>query len=613
MFKIYSSSAGSGKTYTLTKEYLKLALRPGEQDGYFRHILAVTFTNAAANEMKNRILKNLSDIAGMKESPLLNELVAELYGVRPGTDSFEADKAELRRKASSVFKTILHRYADFSVTTIDSFTQRVVMAFTDELGLPYSFEVELETDEVLELAIDNLIEKAGTDEMEEITTILSEYYTHAATEGKSWNQLPELLKEFGRNLTSDQFYEAVNAAQELSPGALRAIRAQLLAHNQQIETDIIGHGQRAWSLITGAGLEEDHFKGKKNSIAAYFRTIALKDFTKEPTATHRKQIEEREWYLPKTSLTISGPIDAMADDLCACFDQINAIRDAAGRQVTLFECLLPHLQKLALLKQMRVEFDDLLRKDGRVHISEFNKKILSIVASEPVPFLYERLGTKYNHILIDEFQDTSRLQFANLLPLIENALGADHFNLAVGDGKQAIYRFRGGDMDQIVALHRKDLEGLKQAHNPGSWTADRIDMLGGHLEDALLDTNWRSAEPIVRFNNDFFEFTARKFERQHPKVADVFDASQQFHQKAQPNAHVAGHVQIDFVAKAGAEDGDSDKDLTARMLEKTIEHLQKSLADGYQYGDIAILCRKKAHAKVLANELNAPPDSAGFG
>ncbi|QDK80326.1 exodeoxyribonuclease V [Spirosoma sp. KCTC 42546] len=600
MFKIYSSSAGSGKTYTLTKEYLKLALRPDAKDDYFRHILAVTFTNAAANEMKNRILERLSDIAGTKELPLLDELVVDLYGTPLHSDAFELDKAKLRQKASAVFKTILHRYADFSVTTIDSFTQRVVMAFTDELGLPYSFEVEMETDEVLELAIDNLIEKAGTEEMEEITTILSEYYTHAATEGKSWNQLPELLKEFGRNLTSDQFYDAVNAAQELSPGALRAIRLQLLEHNRQVETSIIDQGKRAWSLITSKGLDEEDFKGKKNSIAAYFKTIALTNFEKEPTATHRKQIEG-DWYLPKTPLPTAAAIDSITDELCNCFDQIETIRSESSRQVTLFDCLLPHLQKLALLKQMRVEFDDLLRKDGRVHISEFNKKILSIVASEPVPFLYERLGTKYNHILIDEFQDTSRLQFANLLPLIENSLGAAHFNLAVGDGKQAIYRFRGGDMDQIVALHRQDLESLKVAHNPSSWTAERIGMLDGHLEPEILDTNWRSAEPIVRFNNDFFEFVARQFEYQHPKLADVFDAERQFHQKAQPKANKAGHVQLDFVDK----DDELGKDLTTQMLETTIAHLEKSLAEGYQYGDIAILCRKKSHAKALANELNA--------
>ena len=602
MLKVYSASAGSGKTYTLTKEYLKLALRPGEKDDYFRHILAVTFTNAAANEMKNRILDRLRDLGDPeKDIPLLTELVAELYPHAPGTDAFEVAKTELRRKAASVFKTILHKYADFSVTTIDSFTQRIVMAFTDELGLPYSFEVELDTDEVLELAIDNLIEKAGLEEMDDITAILSDYYTNTATEGKSWNQLPELLKEFGRNLTSDQFYEAVNAAQELSPGALRAIRLQLMEHNQQAETDVIGHGQRAWQLITDAGLSETDFAYGDKGVGGFIRSLAEGDATKEAGVRVQNAIEKGDWYTKKTPLPVRGMIDAMADELCGCISEINTVRDERGLQVRLFDCLLPHLQKLALLKQMRIEFDELLRKDGRVHISEFNKKILGIVASEPVPFLYERLGVKYHHILIDEFQDTSKLQFANLMPLIDNALGSDHFNMAVGDGKQAIYRFRGGDMDQIVSLHRQDLGTLKVAHGSGSFTADRIDMLAGQITSDTLDTNWRSAEPIVRFNNEFFDFAARKYEHDHAKIADVFDVEQVFRQKTQPAARAEGHVQIDFVAK----DSDEGKDLTAVMLEKTIEHLTQALADGYQYGDIAILCRKKSHARALANELNA--------
>ncbi|HLL94930.1 MAG TPA: UvrD-helicase domain-containing protein [Spirosoma sp.] len=304
MLKVYSASAGSGKTYTLTKEYLKLALRPGEKDDYFRHILAVTFTNAAANEMKNRILDRLRGLGDpAKDSPLLNELVAELYPAA-NADAFEVAKMELRRKAQSVFRTILHKYADFSVTTIDSFTQRIVMAFTDELGLPYSFEVELETDEVLELAIDNLIEKAGLEEMDEITSILSDYYSNTATEGKSWNQLPELLKEFGRNLTSDQFYEAVNAAQEVSPSALRAIRAQLMAHNQQLETDVVGQGQRAWKRITDAGLSETDFAYGNSGVAGFIRAVAEGNAAKEAGTRVLSALDNGDWYTKKTPMPV---------------------------------------------------------------------------------------------------------------------------------------------------------------------------------------------------------------------------------------------------------------------------------------------------------------------
>ncbi|MBC8154640.1 MAG: UvrD-helicase domain-containing protein, partial [Bacteroidetes bacterium] len=608
MFKIYSSSAGSGKTYTLTKEYLKLALKPGQDDAYFRHILAITFTNAAANEMKERILTELRRFADGESTPLLADLINDLHGFKPTDDGFEPARAEVCQKARAVFKTILHSYSDFSVTTIDSFMQRLVTAFTDELGLPYSFEVEMETDEVLELATDQLLEKAGMDEMEEITEILTQYFEETAAEGHSWNMLPDELRKFGKNLVSDQYYEAINRVADLSPADIRTIRQQMRDFVKDAENQIVGVGSAAWQLITSGNLSTGDFKGGKNGIGAYFELVAGGAWNKKVTDTHLAAIEQDEWYTKTAKLPIQGAINGIADQLRAGFETIQAIR----QQVNLLNGLIPHLQKLALLKQIRVEFDALLRKDGRVHISEFNKKIQAIVAAEPVPFIYERLGNKYFHILIDEFQDTSKLQFANLLPLIENSLGFQHFNLAVGDGKQAIYRFRGGDMDQIVSLHRQDLGSLRTAHGTG-WTADRIDSLDGHLTSEVLGVNWRSARPIVEFNNQFFEFVARAFDQQHGRIADVFDVLKQFHQQPSPNARAKAHIQIDFVQKsagghdagAGGESDGDEKDLTALMLEKTLAHIEKASADGYRYGDMAILCRKKADAKALANALNA--------
>ncbi|WP_332871393.1 UvrD-helicase domain-containing protein [Spirosoma rhododendri] len=361
----------------------------------------------------------------------------------------------------------------------------------------------------------------------------------------------------------------------------------------------MAQGERAWGLITGQGLSEADFSYGSSGVGGFIRDVAQGEATKEIGKRVLSAVDEGAWYGKKTPLATQSSIDSIADDLTDCIRQIISIRDERGTQTTLYGALLPHLQKLALLRQMRVEFDDLLRKDGRVHISEFNKKILSIVTSEPVPFLYERLGTRYNHVLIDEFQDTSRLQFANLLPLIENSVAANQFNLAVGDGKQAIYRFRGGDMDQIVALHRQDLDSLQQAHGPDSWTSERIGTLRGHIDPALLDTNWRSAQPIVRFNNDFFEHTARRFESEHHRVGDVFDANKQFHQKVSAKAKTDGHVQIDFVAA----DSENGIDLTKAMLDQTLKHLSQAKAEGYAYSDIAILCRTKRHARALANEL----------
>ncbi len=612
MFAIYSSSAGSGKTYTLTKEYLKLALKPGEQPSYYRHILAVTFTNAAANEMKSRILEQLRAIATNDPTSMIDVLTEELSGLAAGTDAHEIEKGRVAKRAAEVFRSILHGYSDFSVTTIDSFTQRVVMAFTDELGLPYSFEVEMDTEAVLELAVDNLIEKAGADQMDEITDVLKQYYRETAAEGESWQNLSVVLSKFGNHLTSDQYYDAVQGVQQLTPTAIRSMRDRMLTYTKEVQAEIIAAGQSAWDEITGAGLSEVDFTYGKSGVGGYIQGIANGDWRKESGKRVSDAMNEGAWYGKKTPGGVQALIDGMADHLCSCLQTIESLREERLSQVVLFECLTPHLQKLALLKQIRVEFDDLLRKDGRVHISEFNKRILNIVATEPVPFLYERLGTKYHHILIDEFQDTSKLQFANLLPLLDNALSSGHYNLAVGDGKQAIYRFRGGDMDQIVALHRKDIPTLQKAHTrpnapEESFTAERIGMLEEHLNDKVLDTNWRSAEPIVRFNNGFFEFAARRFEATHGKITDVFDTAQQFHQKPSPKARTVGHVQIDFVRKpdTATDLGEDSTDLTGVMLTQTIEHLNQALADGYRYRDIAILCRKKDHAKALANELNA--------
>ncbi|HEX9957468.1 MAG TPA: UvrD-helicase domain-containing protein, partial [Fibrella sp.] len=611
MFNVYSASAGSGKTYRLTIEYLKLALGEGRtvkdsdvfKGTYFRNILAITFTNAAANEMKERILREVSGIAqnNPESERFLGELTAELTGKTPDHPGFAALTELIRGRCRRLFQSILHRYSDFSVTTIDSFTQRLVMAFTDELGLPYSFEVEMDTDRVLEVAVDNLIERVGTDEMADITNILHQIFEETAREGRSWNQIAEALREFGNVLTSDQHYEAVGRIADLTPGQIRTIRNQLLAFGAEVAQRIQEHGKTAWTLITGAGLSAADFKLGEKGIGGFFRAVAEGDTHKAANATATKAITDGEWCTKTTKLNTRAAIDGIANALCDCFNAIQNERDANEKLLTLYKAIDPHLQKMALLKQIRDEFVDLLRKDNRVHISEFNKRIKAIVETEPVPFLFERLGSKYNHILIDEFQDTSQLQFANLMPLIENALGSGHFNLAVGDGKQAIYRFRGGDMDQIVALHRGNLNTLQRLHGPNTWTAERIDALNGHIVPQTLDTNWRSARPIVQFNNDFFDFVARQYAHANQRIDEVYDELKAFQQKPSPRAPDFGHIQIDFI---GADDLGTDSKVANEMVKQTIEHIRQAQADGYAFGDMAVLTRSRKNAQLVANELN---------
>lgn len=608
MFKIYSASAGSGKTYTLTKEYLRLALGEGlmlpndvpYRGTYFRHILAVTFTNAAANDMKERILRELAGMAQDNPStdPFLRDLTTALTAI-PATDpGFNEQVDEVRRRAKRLFQAILHRYSDFAVSTIDSFTQRLVTAFTDELGLPYSFEVELETDLVLEVAVDNLIERVGTGDMATITAILKQIFDETARAGNSVYTIAESLREFGKIITSDQHYEALSRIAGLQPTELRTIREQLRAFIDGSDARVKALGQRAWQVITDAGLDVDDFAQKSRGPGAFFREVATGDTDRSISDTLRKLFDKGELYPAKVTKALQGIVQSITPDLTTCFEGILLERNTHGQLLALFRAIDPNVRKMGLLQQIRTEFVDLLRKDNRVHISEFNKRIKKIVEEEPVPFLFERLGSRYNHILIDEFQDTSQLQFANLLPLIENALGSNYVNMAVGDGKQAIYRWRGGDMDQIVALHRNQLLDLQRIHGADTWTAERIAALESHIHSEQLGTNYRSARPIIAFNNELFARVARWYMAHNPRIDKVYDQGQQFWQEPADQSPADAHIQFDFIGK------DDVPDLTAAMVAQTVAHIRQAQADGYTYGDMAVLTRTKDNSRVIANELN---------
>ncbi|MGA0556602.1 UvrD-helicase domain-containing protein [Larkinella sp. VNQ87] len=604
MFKIFSSSAGSGKTYTLTKEYLKLALCDRTELGkafeahQFRNILAVTFTNAAARDMKDRILDQLQKIAAGNLNSQLTELAREL-----GIES-----TELQGRARATFHAILHDYSSFSVLTIDSFVQRVVTAFTDDLELPYSFEVEMDTAVVLQTAIDRLLEKVGQEDHPYLSEALEEFYLENASDGKSWYSLAETLAEFSQGQLGDRNYDFVQKLNELNPEHFRTIRRNLREKNRQIEEQIRQLALEGHQLIQQAGLPDNAFYQGRSGVAVYFRKRATDlNFQDDPNSYVRKAIEEDVWYTGgKKRLPEHDYIDGIKDTLREYIGQIEEIRQQNRQRYQTFGAIEQHLQKVALLKQIQQECDELLREQNRIHISEFNRLIVKVVTSEPVPFIYERLGEKFHHILIDEFQDTSKLQFVNLLPLLDNNLAYQRFNLAVGDAKQAIYRFRGGDMDQIVALHSGKLDPLLAAHDAADMTFERLSGLQSHLQPDRLATNWRSAESIVEFNNSFFHFLAGFYaDTEFQKVTEVFD--EEFRQNS-AKAGIQGHVQLDFIekpdrfAKPADEDG---PDFTTQMVERTLELIQKSVADGYAYSDIAVLCRFKKNARRIADYLEA--------
>ncbi|WP_159467528.1 exodeoxyribonuclease V subunit beta [Dyadobacter sp. 3J3] len=608
MFKVYSSSAGSGKTYTLTKEYLKLALH-SNSDTYFRQILAVTFTNAAANEMKERILLMLRTFANAMEAegtehPMLKDVITELYPVTLEDPELYAGAKELiSGRAQLVFRQILHRYSDFSVMTIDKFTQRLISSFTDELGIPFVFETQLDG-QLLDDAVDRLLARIGQDGEEVLSDIVEKYYREKAEEGKSWSSLPAQIRETAGTLLSEQSYLQMQRVANLQMSDWVSIRNNMRAFVKGREEAIKRLSLIAFELIEAELLVDKDFYQGARGIYGYFkdRSEGKNTWTLPNSYVSGKTIGEENWYGAKTAAPIKNKIEAIRPELERLYFEIEKIRDGESEKITLYVQLDRHLYNLSLLGEIRKEFDALLKQNNQVHISDFNRRILEIVSKEPVPFIFERLGEKYNHILVDEFQDTSKLQFANLLPLIENALADGYFNLIVGDAKQSIYRFRGGDMDLILHLAQNQVMQLMPILGDNIYNEERLWSVDSHLEINHLRTNRRSFREITTFNNQFFGFISETVGEEFPLIRHVYDDN--FKQEIPPGVKEGGHVQMEFIEmQEFADEFLENQTKNDAIVKRSVELISELRSSGYQWRDIAILCRKKKEATSLANAL----------
>lgn len=596
-FKIYSSSAGSGKTYTLAKEYLKLALKTSSQ-WYFTHILAVTFTNKAAEEMKERILKYLRQFSAEDpkdledSSGIFRQILEELQ-----SEGIVIDEKELRARASRTFKHIIHEYANFSVSTIDSFVQRIVSAFTEELGFPFNFEVSLDSEVLMEAAVQKMMEKANSETFEHITEAIKSYALEKANEGKSWNNLPQELAGFGKNLLSDQNQEAIEKLTELTAEDFLVIERQLKQFCSYAEEKIQLTAKLFIETFESEDLLVEDFPYGQSGVAGHFLKIANGDFFKEAGTRVTKALETGEWYSKTKPAPVKAKIDGISEMLGIYGQMILDLQNEHKPKYFLYKELLKNIKKLSLLSQLKAEIRSIQDETGAIHISEFNRKILEIVLNEPVPFIYERLGDKYNHILIDEFQDTSILQWHNFLPLIENSLAGGHFNLAVGDAKQSIYRFRGGEMELIVKLHQKQIDSLLADFQENDFLAERYINILPYLTPENLNTNYRSTKEVIEFNNALF----RKIKEDEanvnlaPSLPSVYD--DHFEQKVPEKPKSGGHVQIDFLTKMPEISDDE------QMFNRIVELINEALSAGYSYKDIAILSRKNKDSRNIANLL----------
>jgi len=648
-FRIYSASAGSGKTYQLTKEYLKLALgypQPADPTGervykpdYFKSILAITFTNDAAGEMKERIvgaLRRFTQATDDKADALLVEVAAELAQEKqlpPHLRTPAEWQREVRLRATATFRLVLYHYADFAVSTIDSFVQRIVTAFTRELGLPATFEVELDTDSVLRSAVAALIDKVNRDPQSKLLSqTLADYALGQAEQGRNWNKLPDELLDFGRALFNESVHEAVAQLGQKTMADFRAldqeIRTRLAATEQQFKAV----AEAAQAALEAAGVVAGDLARGASGI---FGHVTKWEKRLEPDGTPNSYVlttvAEDKWYSTAANNAAGrARVDAVIPALQQAFLDFEHLRETVLPGHVLLGALQPFLFHASLLSELNKLVEEISRERNVVLISEFNRRIAAIVLNEPVPFIYERLGEKYRHLLIDEFQDTSVLQWNNLLPLVENAVGNGGLSLAVGDAKQAIYRWRGGELEQILRLYQNDTSALIARARDADMQrllTERYYTLQQNLEPHSLAINYRSEPAIIKFNNNFFSYV-RERSGEHDVVQGIFEPG--FRQEVPGRKgelfdgefdDLPGHVELLFTKDdaparryAPAAGQYSEEPLPGYAAEAVLDYsestcylalqlVEQALADGYHLRDVAVLCRTRWQSRLLAKFL----------
>ncbi len=577
-FTVYRSSAGSGKTFTLVKEYLKMILvEPGD----FRHILAITFTNKAANEMKDRILKALEEMAKGFQSPdkMITDTLLPLLMEETGLSS-----AEIELSAARSLEMIVHNYADFAIGTIDGFSHKIIRTFAHDFGLPVNFNVELDSDEMLSTAVDLLLDRVGDDK--ELTKILVSFLETRMDEDRGWN-IDTILVGFSRILLDEEGQSRVGKLKMYSLENFHKISESLYISIRQFEKIVQELAGQAAGLINQRDIPASAFYQGEKGIGKYFMNLAAGRMDKlEPNTYVKTTIEEDKWFSGKVTISARGDIEAIKPYLLDVYEKLTKELDHHKPDYLLRKLLAKTIYPMAVLNEIEKVLNNFKRQSNLVHISEFNARIAGIVMNEPIPFIYERLGEKYQHLFIDEFQDTSALQWMNYIPLIENALAGGFFNLVVGDGKQAIYRWRSGDVEQFNALPA--IAGSNM--NDILWQREKV--LTSHFKRVDLDRNFRSKAEIVDFNNRFFRSIAdRVLTNGKEKIFEGLEQSYD-HEKT------GGYISLEFY---GSEEADLNYDEIT--LNRILGIIRDAEQDKFSLHDMAILCRSNRNASRIARFL----------
>jgi len=484
-FHIFKSSAGSGKTSQLVLSYLKLCLGSNSPT-YYRKVLAITFTNKASNEMKERLIKELEAISSIGEDEEPNYMVKSLL------EELNIDVETLRKRAKATFKDLLQAYEQVSISTIDKFNHTLIKSFSRELDIPSDFEVETGEKEIFSEAVDELISRVGTDKY--VTRHLINFVQYKLDEESKVNIHKSLEDLYGLCI-GEASYQAQDEIGDIEKEAFERISKNLQAEIKKSEAKLHQLAESALKLIDSAGLSAKDFSYGEKGVYGFFKKIKTQKPLDLVFSTRAQNALDGSWMPKNASPSNLEALNKIQDDLHNILLRIQNFFEADLKTLNLKQAVRSNIDLIAVLNALYQIFKDLCYRKRVIPISRFNKLISDALRKEPVSFIYEQIGARYDHILIDEFQDTSQLQWYNLVPLIDEAISRGKYNMVVGDAKQSIYRWRGGKAEQLIAL--------PNLFEPPLDIQPEIERnLQSNSEINRLQVNYRSLEGIVKFNNE---------------------------------------------------------------------------------------------------------------
>ncbi|MCX6326826.1 MAG: UvrD-helicase domain-containing protein [Bacteroidia bacterium] len=571
---IYSASAGSGKTYILTGIYLTNLFKSRYN---YRRILAVTFTNKATAEMKSRILDNLHKLAVGENSEYLPALIK----------ATNRTEEWIRNEAKEILDSILHDFSRFSVSTIDSFFQKILRAFTREVGLHPGFNIELDHSTILSSAVDEMIASAASDN--QLKNWLTTYAMSNIDKEKSWNLkdgiiklAEELFKEKFKILSTDERSNLENKK------FLLEYIEKIKSVSSSFEKKLLDYGKRADEIFSKFELSDDMFYRKGKGVPGFIRFM-VSGIVKEPNSWVREiENDPPRWSTgitaPQLQAAINSGMEKTLKEVIHYYDENIVEYNSA-------DAILSYIYALGILSDVLHNVHLITTSENSFLLSDAGELLNLITQEDQSPFIYEKVGNKYENFMIDEFQDTSIIQWNNFRPLIENSMAEGFDNLIVGDVKQSIYRWRNSDWKILGSVLDKLVDNDRFISEP-------------------LTTNWRSRSNIIKFNNTLFTIIPGQVDE--TLAGDTLPVS--FRKlyseavQADPGKSEGGYIRLEFI------ENEKERKWQEIVLERIPGVIESFQDKGYNASDIGIIVRDgKEGAQILKTIIdysnNSPPEN----